>query len=675
MRSARPDRSNVVLTREHLARVVEYFAAQEAFVFDVETLPPGEGSQDEDRGEPSVNKVVWIALATEGMTVTIPMGHPNGDVLVQKSYKKLHKTEAGNKFIVYPPIYNEPPDQLFPSDVFEALRPLFFGSGKVIIAHNAPFDLASIAKYYDGRIPDGEINDTIVLQWLLDENFFNYKLKPLTEKYYKVKYDHEDVGRRVELHPFWKVAHYAYMDAKYTWLMWKRLRPYINEESGLENVFALENAVTPVVARMNLAGVDVDVPALEQLRDELSVLRVEQEADIYRLAKRKFNINSNVQLAEVLFAPKKDGGQGVRSNSLTKGGLKKKEAGQPLTWKDYSTDAKTLERFKGHPFVDVLARYAIVTKLLSTYVEGYLGAESKPCRIYSGRIHASFVQYGTVTGRFSSREPNLQNVPRPGEDDDDLGRKIRNLFIAPPGYVLVGSDYDQVEVRLLAHFAGKGALMDGILQGLDPHSATAAGIYGIPIEEFMERKKAGDPLIKAMRQVAKGINFAVIYGAGPDKVASMAGITVEQAKKFMAQHEEMFPEVYRFKKRCLETARSRRPPHLCTLSGRKRRVRELCASDYKIRGRAERQTINSLIQGSSGDITKMAMVYLDRILPPEMDMILTVHDELVIRAPEHRAEEARGLLKEAMLGEHIQSLVRVPITADSAVATRWGDMK
>lgn len=674
MRSTTPSRTNIVLTREHLDRVVEHFSEQSAFVFDVESMPPNEEAASELRGEPSLNKVVWIALATEGMTCVIPMGHPNGDVLVRKSFKKLHKSDEGNRFIVYPPVYDEPPQQLFPSEVFEALRPLFFGD-KTIIAHNAPFDLASVAKYYDGKIPEGEINDTIVLQWLLDENMFAYGLKGLVEKRYKIKYDHDDVGKRIEIHPFWKVAHYAFMDAKYTWLLWKHLRPYINEESGLLDVFKLENDLTPVVTKMNMAGVDIDMEAIQALQVEMTELKEIAEAEIYRQAGRKFNINANQQLAEILFAPKKDGGQGIRSKFLTKGGKKKSENGEDLTWKDYSTSAETLENFKGNPLVDALSHYAVVNKLLGTYVEGYLGNAERPCRIHNGRIHGNFVQYGTVTGRLSSREPNLQNVPRPGDEDGDLGKKIRNLFIAPPGYVLVGSDYDQVEVRILAHFAGPGALMDGILAGLDPHSATAAGIYKIPVEEFMARKAAGDPQIKAMRQVAKGVNFAVIYGAGPEKVASMAGVSVAQAKKFMAQHEEMFPEVYRFKKKCLQTARSRRPPHICTLSGRKRRVRELHSKEWGIRGRAERQIINSLIQGSSGDITKMAMVYLDKILPPEMDLILTVHDELVIRAPEDRAEEAQALLKEAMLGEHIQSLVRVPITADSAVAKTWGAMK
>lgn len=647
--------SNVVLTREHLDEVVEYFMTQPAFAFDVESM---DGDEPDTRGVPTQNKVVWMALATEGMAVTIPFGHPNGDVLLRKATRKKNKITG--KFDPVPAVYNAPPPQLSPSEVFEALRPLFF-SDKIKIAHNATFDLISCYKYYGQKIP-GPYHDTIVIQWLLNENLKSKGLKDLIERYFAVKYDHENVGRCIEAHPFSKVAHYAYMDAKYTWLLWKRLYPLL-ESAELSGVFQLEASVLSVLLDMGTAGAPVDVSALEALKKELSEELVRIEADIYRNAGQKFTIGSVPQKQKVLYGPKSEGGQGLKPAKFT-------DKGAP------STDAESLEEHRGNPLVDSLLEYQTVNKILGTYVLGYLGdGEKKPCRIYDGRIHSDLVQYGTVTGRFSSREPNLQNIPRPEEDPNALGSKIRGLFVAPEGYKMVVADYGQIEMVLLAHFCGHGALFDGIRNGLDPHSATAAVLMGMGVEEFMARKKAGDPAIKAARQVAKGINFAVVYGAGPDKVASMAKITLKEAKRFLEIHQREFPEIYRLKEHIIATCKSRRPPHIRTMSGRKRRLPTIFSDDRGMRGQAERQAVNSLIQGSAADLIKRAMIRLNESLPADMQLILSVHDELVTLTPEHRAEECVALVKEAMLGEGIQSLVSVPLSSDVVVCDRWSEGK
>jgi DNA polymerase-1 len=305
----------------------------------------------------------------------------------------------------------------------------------------------------------------------------------------------------------------------------------------------------------------------------------------------------------------------------------------------------------------------------------YLGDpedKDKPCRIFDGRIHADFVQYGTVTGRFSCREPNLQNIPRP---DTELGKKIRGLFVAPPGYKLVVADYGQIELVVLAHFIGRGDLYKGFHNGVDPHSATAAALMGVDPQEFMRRVKEGDRTCIDFRQVAKGINFAVVYGAGPDKVASMAGITVKEAKRFMEMHQKMFPEIYRFKEEVIRVCRSRRPPHIRTLLGRKRRLPLILSQNNGLRMGAERQAVNSLIQGSAADLIKLAMIRLNAALPDEMRLILSVHDELVTLCPEDRAEECAGLVREAMLGEGIQKLLRVPLSSDVKIVDRWSEAK
>lgn len=647
-------RPTVILTPEALAETVEYFLQHDAFCFDVETLGP-------DRGVPSQNQVAWMSLATEGRAVAIPFGHPNGDVLIRKATRKKNKVTG--KFDPVSAIYDDPPVQLRPSQVFEALRPLFF-SDRIKIAHNATFDLMSIAKYYGGDIVPGPYHDTIVIQWLLNENLKSKGLKDLIERYYDVIYDHENVGKRIEAHPFSMVAHYAFMDAKYTWLLWKRLYPLI-EQAGLQRVFNLEQRVLGVLLDMGLEGAPVDVDRLRELDKELSERLVEMEADIYRAAGRKFNLNAPHQKAEVLYSPVDDGGQGLRCLTLTNGGEKKRKAGLHIGYGDMSTAAEVLETFAGNPVVDSLLDHAEVNKLLGTYVRGYLGEPGNPkktCKIYNGRIHADLVQYGTVTGRFSCREPNLQNIPRP---DTELGKKIRGLFCAPPGYKLVVADYGQIEMVLLAHFAGPGALFDGFFHGIDPHTQTAARVFNVPVGK----------VTKEMRQIAKNLNFAIVYGAGADKVAAMSGITSREAKKILAEHERQFPEIYRFKSKVLDTCRSRRPPHIKTMTGRKRRLPTIFAADFGVRGYAERQAVNSLIQGSAADLIKMAMVRLHGNLQDGMRLILSVHDELVTLVEEDLAEKCTTIVQEAMLGEDLARLLTVPLSADIKVVDRWSEAK
>lgn len=663
--------TNLVLTRAHLDDVVEHFMRYDAFAFDVE-------SQGENRGVPTRNDVSILSMATYGMAVVIPMGHPNGDRLIQRATRRKNKVTG--KFDTIPAVYEDPPQQLSPSEVFEALRPLFF-SNRTKIAHNATFDLISVAKYFGNEVPPGPHEDTIVIQHLLNENLLSKGLKDLIIKYFGVKYDHENVGRFVEGHPLWKVAHYAFMDARYTWLLWLLLRPLIHEEDDtgrtLEQVYEdLESPLIEVLCEMGKEGAPVDEEALRELEAELSVRIVECEAAVYKAAGQKFNINSSPQKAHVLFDPKSEGGQGLKPKVPTDGGKKKAEKGMRLEVTDYSTKADVLEeRYASNGVVKALIQYQEINKLLGTYVQGYLGVEGnpkKPCRIFDGRVHTDLVQYGTVTGRFSSREPNLQNIPRP---DTELGNKIRGLFRAPDGMRLVVADYGQIEMIILAHLIGYGALFDGIRNGMDPHSATAAGLAGIDPVKFMEMVAAEDKEAKKARQVAKGVNFAVVYGAGPEKVASMAGVTVNEAKRFLEIHQKMFPEIYAFKDYVLNTARERRPPSIRTIMGRVRRLPALHSKDFGSRGYAERQAVNSLIQGSAADIIKLAMLRLHETLEPGMRLILSVHDELVVLCDEDKAERCAEIVHEAMLGDEISDMLNVPLSTDVKIVQRWSEAK
>lgn len=671
----------LVLDAEQLVKEVEYFLKQEAFSFDVETM---DGPLSNTRGVPTQNRVVWISLATNGRTICIPMGHPNGDVLLQKAHTK-------NK-VKYPLVYDAPPKQLKPSVVFEILRPLFFSTSIKKIAHNETFDVISIAKNYDDEIIPGPFEDTIVQQWALDENIGQFAagpkrpikkgLKELVRWYYDVDYDKENVGKCIELHPFSKVARYIMLDTRYDWLLWRYFSDRVQEED-LRPIQALENRVTEVCCQMGLIGAPVDVQAIEQLRIDLTKMLEEIQTRLYRAAGKVFNINSVIQKREILFGLKKDGGQGLKPIKFSR---KTGEA---------STDSETLEKYAGNPVVDILLEYQEVSKILTTYVVGYIGEEGndkKPCRIFNGRIHTDLVQYGTVTGRFSSREPNLQNIPQPRTD---LGKKIRGLFKAPKRFKLLVADYGQMELRILASMIGYGGLYDGFMAGIDAHTQTAALVYNVSVEE----------VTKKQRDAAKTLNFAIVYGAQAGKVAKTLGITVKEAQQLLDDHFTAFPEIYKFKEYILKIARSRKTdPHIRTILGRKRRVWEILPeiarkeapkldwynpmepwkAERSVLARGERQVINSLVQGSLGDIIKLAMIRMHDALAvynkenpdKQIHMILSVHDELVILCPEDRVEEGSAMLLEAMVGKEVQDLIKVPLDVGKvAVVDRWSEAK
>jgi len=667
----------VIFTEEQLKEEVDYFLKQDAFTFDIESM---EGAYPGTRGVPAHNRVVWISLATYGRTIIVPMGHPNGDVLLQRAHKKKNK-ETG-KFEDFPAIYNEPPKQLMPSVAFAILRPLFF-SPLVKIAHNSPTDFVSVAKYF-GEIPPGPVEDTIVDQWLLDENIgqpvggpkrpMDKKLKTLIKWYFGVDYDKEGVGKCIEAHPFSRVARYGLLDARYTWLLRLLLRRKL-AVADLEAHRSLERELSEVLFAMNLEGAPVDVQAIQELEILLTNKLAEIEGRVYKAAGKRFNINSPMQKQDILYGYKKDGGQGLKPWKLTDSGKKKRNNRESLDIRCYSTDKETLDSYPGNKLCQTLLEYQEVSKLLNTYVIGYLGEEGnkdKPCRIFDGRIHADLVQYGTVTSRFSCREPNLQNIPRPGTE---LGTAVRGLFRAPQGYKLVVADYAQIEYRVLAHYLGKGVLYDGFHAGLDAHKATASSMYKVLIEE----------VTKEMRQDSKALGFGVLFGAMAAKIAATMGKSLEYAQERIEEYEATQPEVNALKRAVWREARKRTVPHLRTITGFERRVWDLSSDEKWKRLRAERQLFNSLIQGGAAGLIKMAMVRLHKALkedyskhnnPAEkISLVLSVHDELVLLSPEHRVEEARIMLENAMVGDEMQTILKVPLEADAKIVSRWSEAK
>jgi DNA polymerase-1 len=419
---------------------------------------------------------------------------------------------------------------------------------------------------------------------------------------------------------------------------------------------------------MRLSGVRIDVEKLKQLRADLRVEVVQLEGNIYAAAGKKFNINSNPQKQQVLFGKKSEGNQGLKPWKLTAKGRDVKDANGKLELVHYSTDDEVLASYPDNPLCHAMREYGDVSKVLSTYVESWLGTEDDPPKIYDERIHAGFLQYGTVTGRFSCRSPNLQNLPR---SSSDMGKMIRDVFISEPGGKLVVADYSQIELVILAHYIGEGKLYEAFMQGIDPHTMTAAMVLG---------KDPADVTKVERQDLGKTLGFAVVYGAGLGKVASMAHITFDEAKRVLKTHEKMFPEIHQFKQAVMDLARSRQPvPYITTLMGRKRRVPDLNMKDdffnrKHIMG-AERQTFNSLIQGGAADLIKLAMVRLDATLPDEAKIVLTVHDEVVITSPDGMVFEVENTVREAMTGAGIQKLVRVPLKIDLHTGDRWGDIK
>lgn len=657
---------NVILTPEHLREAIKPFYDNWGFVFDVETTGL-------HRGDPVANRVVWLSMATRGHTIVIPMGHPNGDRVLERERRR--KDPETKKFVITPPVWDNPPEQMRPGQVFDILHPLYFDDTIEKGAQNAPFDFVSVAKYFDGQVPAGPYHDTAVIAWLLNENTPN-GLKDVTYRTYKRKYDLENVGRKVEAHGFTKVARYSYLDSKYTWLHLVNGLERIEDE-GLDKVYALEREVLRTLLSVGNEGTPVDVERMLEMEKELSARREEAKAAVFRAAGKTFNVNSNPQKVQLFYGPKKDGNQGLKPWKLTKGGLKKRDAGKEIELTDYSTDKESLERFEDNPVVKHFLEYQEVDRVLGTYVQGYLGEEGNPkkvTQIFNGKVYPDFVQYGTVTGRFSCRTPNLQNIPRP---DTDLGKGVRGLFVAGEGHKLVVADYGQIELVVLAHFVGRGALYDGFFQGIDPHTMTAAMVFQHDPEVLQRLVDDGDAEAKHMRQQAKAINFAVVYGAGPAKVGSMARVSERRAREILDIHQHEFPEIYAFKDQALRVARSRKPPHLVTLMGRKRRIPTLMSRDPKVRSRAERQMINSLIQGSAADLIKLAMVRLHTALEEsgKGKIILTVHDELVSRTVEGDAEACSDLVREAMTGDGIQQWVTVPLNIDLKVVDRWAEAK
>jgi DNA polymerase I-like protein with 3'-5' exonuclease and polymerase domains len=657
---------NIITTQEQLTEMVAAYMQADAFVFDVETV-------GDHRGDPRQNIITWIALATENRVDVIPMGHPNGEY-VRTEYPLL--PSAQDRIIKGLPIrasdyskdekkatkiFTEAPEQLTKGEVFKGLKPLF-ESDKVKIGHNLKFDLQSVTKYL-GKLPAQPYACTLNAAFIINtQDRMNLGLDDCLKRefdYHMVK----GVGKEVEVYSFDEVATYAALDAEWTWKLWVKYSDQLDKDN-LRGVFNLEMDVLDVICNMELRGADIDVSALATLKADLELQLETTKATIYRLAGKAFNINSVPEKQKLLFSKSSEGGRGLRPKVLTPAGEKRMEAGNPSTVSDYSVSEPALKMFAGKDaLVDALLNYSDLNKLLTTYVIPYMGGDitrtllgksktvAKKSLLLDGRIHTDFVQYGAETGRFSSRNPNLQNIPNPRTIN---GKAIRNLFTAPEGHKLIVADYSQIEPRVLASFSGDRILCGSYMDGTDIY-VTIGNTVGVD------------------RSAAKTLVLAMMYGVGPDKIAESIGVSVAEARNLLDSFLHKFPSVAKYKKQVVAESRRRGPvPYALTYMKRRRYLPELRSQVMWQRSRAERQAFNTVIQGSSADLIKLAMIRAHKMIPDEASLTLTIHDELVTVTPDYLAEETEAAIREAMEG--IKAL-SIPMIADVKTVTRWGEAK
>ncbi len=456
---------------------------------------------------------------------------------------------------------------------------------------------------------------------LFDISLGYYLLNPLLKDYSPENLLKEHL-KSAELPPLKEISHHVISLGQSTEEKLKK--------EGLYKLYReIEEPLSYVLYRMEKRGVLFDREYLETFGKELREEAEKIEKEIYQIAGEAFNLNSPKQLAKILFEK-----LGLKPLKRTKSG--------------YSTDVETLTTLalEGHRIAQLLLIYRKLTKIEGTFVKGILKYVDS-----QGRVHTKFLQTATATGRLSSAEPNLQNLPV----SDEISKKVRHAVISPEGYKLVWADYSQVELRILAHLSGDERLIDAFRKGEDIHSETAKHLF--EVKEIDER----------MRRVAKTVNFGIIYGMSPHGLSERLGIPLKEAEEFIEKYFKNFPKVKEFIDSTLDEAY--RKGFVTTLFGRKRPLPELKDRNYHVRSFGERAAVNAVIQGTAADVMKLAMIKLDRELQnTDSFMVLQVHDEIVVETPQEKEEETKRLVREVMEGVVKLS---VPLSVSVESGNRW----
>ena len=547
----------------------------------------------------------------------------------------------------YIPIGHLSGKQLNLIEVISALKAPLSDPKIAKIAHNAKFDMLILERV---GLPVTPVTfDTMIAEWLINPDSRNLGLKNMA--WVKLGYEMTHIealigtGRSqitMEAVPITQAASYAVADAVVTLRLHGMLQKELEQVNAIELFNTVEMPLIPILAQMEMNGVALDKNFLENFGKELETSLHDIEYKIYGLVGEPFNINSTQQLSDVLFK---------------RLGLEPPDRSRKTTSGFLSTAAGVLEDMRGqHEVVDLILEYREIAKLKSTYVD------SLPLQVNpnTGRIHTSFNQTGTVTGRVASSDPNLQNIPTRSE----LGRKVRFGFIAEPGNLLLAVDYSQIELRIVSHMAQDEAMMDAFRNGQDIHATTAAAIFDVPL----------DKVTKDQRRHAKAINFGLIYGMSPYGLTRSTDLTLAEAENFVKAYFARFPGVKAYLDGTRKTATER--GYVETLLGRRRYFPNLkSGTNFNLRQREEREAINAPIQGTAADIIKLAMLKLPTRLKEAglgAKLLLQVHDELILEVPKAELPKTAALVKQVMENAYALS---IPVTTDARSGASWGELE
>ncbi len=535
------------------------------------------------------------------------------------------------------------PDQIGERAALAALKPLLEHPGVLKIGHDIKFDLQLLALRGIALAP---LDDTMLLSYVLDAGRSTHELTPLAQRYLghttidvdsltgsgkaRISFDCVDVGR---------AAPYAAERADMTLRLWQVLKPRLAAEQVTTVYETLERPLVTVLAKMERYGISIDRQVLSRLSGEFAQRAGALEAEIKDIAGEPLNPGSPKQLGDILF-----GKFGLPGGTKTKTG-------------QWATGARVLDELaeQGHALPQRILDWRQVTKLKSTYTDAlpnYVNPDTH-------RVHTSYALAATPTGRLSSSEPNLQNIPIRTEE----GRKIRRAFIAADGYKLVSADYSQIELRLLAEIAGIDALKKAFRDGLDIHAMTASEMFGVPVK--------GMP--GEIRRRAKAINFGIIYGISAFGLAAQLGIAREEAAAYIKKYFERFPGIRDYMEETKATAKKN--GYVLTLFGRKCHYPDIANSNPSIRAFNERASINARLQGTAADIIRRAMVRMDGVLAKQRlgaRMLLQVHDELVFEVPDDEVAKTLPVVQKVMEEAPMPALsLSVPLAVEAHAADNW----
>lgn len=656
---------NIITTQKQLKELLRDYSRKPAFAFDTETM-------GDDRINAKTAQVCWLSMANGDRSDAIPMDFPNGEWIEDlpkvmanglarlASGKVADRRELPPSYLsktVMEPQFADAVPQMGRAEVFTILEPLFLDDTILKIGHNVRFDIHAVGKYF-ADYPAGPFYDTLVAAWLLDVTDRGHLGLDDAYKKYCGKHLKKGVGENVLLHGFSEVAEYALKDAEATWELRAALDRRFAESPSLAWLLALEQEVIHPVIEMERTGVRIDTDALKAIDLDLRTDIDRYQGILFKIAGESFNVRSTKDKQRILFSKKKDGGRGLRPKKPVPSAADKPY--DERTIYDYSTDAETLEALRGDGFVDALLEYNLKQKLHSGFVLPYLGGESVRAigdakaktvvsNLRNGRVYGSFLQHGTESGRFSSRDPNLQNIPSRTDD----GKKLRGIFVADPGTALVVADYSQIEPRIIASLSGDKTMIRTYREGGDVYEAVAHRM-------------------KVERAAGKELVLSIAYGVGPNRIAGKIGCSVQEARDLMDYFVRAFPSIPRHKQQVL--LRSKRRGYSETITGRQRRVPGITSTDRMVRAGAERQAYNHCIQGSAADVMKIALVNVHLALPEGARMLLTVHDEVVVQTPEDRVEETMTIVKKEM-EQARPSVIEVPLVADVGWGYSWAEAK